>query len=86
MPVPGLDPGIVAGIHVFTALRRGKDLDGRNKSEQVRPRHELLLSAEIHPFGHGPGGSGDAGAQEIVEMHDADRQALLDDKQRRDLR
>jgi hypothetical protein len=32
MPVPGLDPGIVAGIHVFAALRRGKDVDGRNKS------------------------------------------------------
>src|ERR1700730_15879034 len=26
MPVPGLDPGIVAGIRVFTALRCGKDV------------------------------------------------------------
>jgi hypothetical protein len=25
-------PALVAGIHVFTALRCGKDVDGRNKS------------------------------------------------------
>jgi hypothetical protein len=25
-------PALVAGIHVFTALRRGTDVDGRNKS------------------------------------------------------
>jgi hypothetical protein len=24
-------PALVAGIHVFTALRYGKDVDGRNK-------------------------------------------------------
>jgi hypothetical protein len=31
MPVPGLDPGIVAGIHVFLWDCK-KDVDGRNKS------------------------------------------------------
>jgi hypothetical protein len=25
-------PALVAGIHVFTPLRRGQDVDGRNKS------------------------------------------------------
>jgi hypothetical protein len=31
MPVPGLDPGIVAGIHDFVRAAK-KDVDGRNKS------------------------------------------------------
>jgi len=31
MPVPALDPGIVAGIHVFSSAGK-KDVDGRNKS------------------------------------------------------
>ena len=29
MPVPGLDPGIIAGIHVL-GQNRPKDVDGRN--------------------------------------------------------
>jgi hypothetical protein len=31
MPVPRLDPGIVAGIHVFLPAFVNKDLDGRVK-------------------------------------------------------
>ena len=31
MPVPGLDPGIVAGIHVFLPGFSKKDVDGRDK-------------------------------------------------------
>jgi hypothetical protein len=30
MPVPGLDPGIVAGIHVFLAGFQLKDVDCRD--------------------------------------------------------
>ena len=35
MPVTGLDPGIVAGIHVFLAAFELKDVDGR-----VKPGHD----------------------------------------------
>jgi hypothetical protein len=35
MPVPGLDPGIVAGTHVFLAAFGLKDVDGR-----VKPGHD----------------------------------------------
>jgi hypothetical protein len=31
IPVPGLDPGIVAGIHVFLADFQLEDVDGRDK-------------------------------------------------------
>jgi len=31
MPVPGLDPGIVAGIHVFPAGFQLEGVDGRDK-------------------------------------------------------
>jgi hypothetical protein len=31
MPVPGLDPGIVAGIHVFLTGFGKQDVDGRDK-------------------------------------------------------
>jgi hypothetical protein len=31
MPVPGLDPGIVAGIHAFLPGFSKKDVDGRDK-------------------------------------------------------
>jgi hypothetical protein len=35
MPVPGLDPGIVAGAHVFGKRYQVKDVDGR-----VKPGHD----------------------------------------------
>jgi hypothetical protein len=35
-------PALVAGIHVFTALRRGQDVDGRNKSG-----HDVERDVEI---------------------------------------
>jgi hypothetical protein len=38
MPVPGLDPGIVAGIHVFLAGFQLKDVDGRDE-----PGHDSYL-------------------------------------------
>jgi branched-chain amino acid transport system permease protein len=41
MPVPGLDPGIVAGIHAFLG-RQPKDVDGRDKS-----RHDSELNDPI---------------------------------------
>jgi hypothetical protein len=31
MPVPGLDPGIVAAIHAFLAAPGKQDVDGRDK-------------------------------------------------------
>jgi hypothetical protein len=47
MPVPGLDPGIIAGIHVFTALRCGKDVDGRNKSGHDVERIAVRLDRDM---------------------------------------
>ena len=52
MPVPGLDPGIVAGIHVFLAAlslpspargegREGEDVDGRDN----KPGHDSVQVA-----------------------------------------
>jgi hypothetical protein len=37
MPVRGLDPGIVAGIHAFLGAFSQKDVDGRDKPGQARP-------------------------------------------------
>jgi len=37
MPVPGLDTGIVAGIHVFLPGFSKQDEDGRDKPGQARP-------------------------------------------------
>ena len=37
MPVPGLDTGIVAGIHVFLPGFSKQDEDGRDKPGQAQP-------------------------------------------------
>ena len=39
-------PALVAGIHVFTALRSGKDVDGRNKSGHDVER--IVVRSERH--------------------------------------
>jgi hypothetical protein len=43
MPVPGLDPGIVAGIHVFLAAAQ-QDVDVRDK-----PGHDFGVMAQLKP-------------------------------------
>ena len=57
MPVPGLDPGIVAGIHVFLSEGK-KDVDGRNKSghDVVRASLEgVAIGDAVYFLLHGAG-------------------------------
>ena len=44
MPIPGFDPGIVAGIHVFLTERQGGDVDGRDE-----PGHDCREMVQYDP-------------------------------------
>jgi hypothetical protein len=36
-------PALVAGIHVFAALQRNEDVDGRDKPAMTNPSNDFLL-------------------------------------------
>jgi hypothetical protein len=40
-------PALVAGIHVFTALRRSENVDGRNKSGHDVERDVVRLERDM---------------------------------------